>query len=81
MKTLIDILRICSDYYTNTGDYYIFDDDDKLVLQEYGIEADISTDDVYDSLYDIGKNFILMIFSFYLLVQKLEVIKLNCLYL
>lgn len=57
MKTLIDILRICSDYYTNTGDYYIFDDDDKLVLQEYGIEADISTDDVYDSLYDIGKKF------------------------
>lgn len=57
MKTLIDILRVCSDYYTNTGDYYIFDDEDKLILQEYGIEADISTDDVYDSLYDIGKKF------------------------
>lgn len=55
MTTLIDILRTCNDYYSNTGDYYVFDEEDKQILQEYDIDAEVSTDDVYDTIYDIAK--------------------------
>lgn len=56
MVDLIDILKKCDDAYTNSGEYYKFTAEDKIVLEKYGFFFyEESTDSNYDSIYNFAK--------------------------